>query len=193
MRKALITLSLSLLTLSYPLSASERPIDPSRSSITIHVGKSGLFSAAGHEHEVSAPIAAGAIDDSEQSHIWLRVEAAKMTVLPEKDQEAVQSTMQKSVLESAKFPEIRFESTSVKKIDSGKWKITGSLTLHGKTDSITVDVRDDAGTYVGQASIRQTQFGIRPVTAAGGAVKVKDELKIEFVIVASRQDSVASP
>lgn len=186
MRKALITLSLSLLTLSYPLSASERPIDPSRSSVTIHVGKSGLFSAAGHEHEVSAPIAEGAIDDSEQRHIWLRVEAAKMTVLPEKDQEAVQSTMQKSVLESATFPEIRFESTAVQKIDSGKWKITGNLTLHGKTDSITVDVHDDAGTYVGQARIRQTQFGIQPVSAAGGAVKVKDELKIDFVIVASR-------
>jgi polyisoprenoid-binding protein YceI len=186
MRKALLTLSLSLLISPHPLSASERAIDPSHSSITIHVGKTGLFSAAGHEHEVSAPIAEGAIDDSGESHVWLRVEAASMTVLPEKDQEAVQSTMQKCVLESAKFPEIRFESTSVDRIDSGKWKITGNLTLHGKTNSITVDVHDEAGAYLGQAKIRQTQFGIQPVSAAGGAVKVKDELRIDFVIVASK-------
>ncbi|SRR6266481_1717097 len=186
MRNVFFTLSLSLLISPPPLSAIERAIDPSRSTITIHVGKTGLFSAAGHEHEVSAPIAEGAIDDSEGSHVWLRVAAAKMTVLPEKDQEAVQSAMQRSVLESAKFPEIRFESTSVRKIDSGKWKITGNLTLHGKTDSITVDVRDGAGAYLGQARIRQTQFGIQPVSAAGGAVKVTDELRIDFVIVASR-------
>lgn len=135
MSKALLALSLSVLISACPLFASERAIDPAHSRITIHVGKAGLFSAAGHEHEVSAPIAEGAIDDSEASHVWLRVEAARMTVLPEKDQEDVQSTMQKSVLESAKFPEIRFASTSVHKIDDGKWTVTGNLTLHGKTSS----------------------------------------------------------
>jgi polyisoprenoid-binding protein YceI len=132
-----------------------------------------------------APIAEGAIDDSQAGHVWLGVEAAKMTVLPEKDQEEVQSTMQKSVLESAKFPEIRFESTSIHKIENGKWTVRGNLTLPGKTTSITVEVHDDSGAYLGEANIRQTQFGIQPVSAAGGTVKVKDELKIEFVIVAS--------
>jgi len=186
MSKALLALLLPLLTLPYPLSASERAIDSTHSRITIHVGKAGLLSAAGHEHEVSAPIAEGAIDDSEASHVWLRVVATRMTVLPEKDQEAVQSTMQKGVLESDKFPEIRFESTSVHKIDDGKWAVTGNLTLHGKTSSITVDVHEEAGAYVGETSIRQTQFGIQPVRAAGGAVKVKDQLKIDFVIVAGK-------
>src|ERR1700756_1853349 len=104
MSKALLALLLPLLTLPYPLSASERAIDSTHSRITIHVGKAGLLSAAGHEHEVSAPIAEGAIYDSEASHVWLRVVAARMTVLPEKDQEAVRSTMQKGVLESDKFP-----------------------------------------------------------------------------------------
>ena len=186
MSKTLLALLLPLLTLPCPLSASERAIDSSHSRITIHVGKAGLFSAAGHEHEVSAPIAEGAIDDSEASHVWLRVEAARITVLPEKDQEAVQSTMQKSVLESDKFPEIRFESISVHKVDDGNWKVTGNLTLHGKTSSITVDVHHDANAYLGEAIIRQTQFGIQPVRAAGGAVKVKDELKVDFVIVATK-------
>jgi polyisoprenoid-binding protein YceI len=186
MRKAFIALSLLLLISPCALFASERAIDPAHSTITIHVGKSGLFSAAGHEHKVSAPIAEGAIDDSQAGHVWLRVEAAKMTVLPEKDQEAVQSTMQKSVLESAKFPEIRFESSSIHTIENGKWTVTGNLTLHGKTNSITVDVHNEEGSYKGEARIRQTQFGIEPVRVAGGAVKVKDELKIEFVIVASK-------
>ena len=109
-----------------------------------------------------------------------------MTVLPEKDQEAVQSTMQNSVLESTKFPEIRFESTSIHKIDNDRWTITGNLTLHEKTNSITFNVRDDAGAYLGQATVKQTDFGIKPIGVAGGAVKVRDDVTIEFVIVASK-------
>jgi polyisoprenoid-binding protein YceI len=178
--------SLSLLIPSLPLLASERPIDLARSSITVHVGKSGLFSAAGHAHTVRAPIAEGAVNDSESARVWFRVDTAKMTVLPEKNQEAVQSTMQKSVLESAKFPEIRFESTSIRQVGEGRWTVIGNLTLHGETHSITIDVHNEGGAYVGESSIRQTQFGIHPVRAAGGAVKVKDELKIDFVIVVGK-------
>ena len=95
--------SLSLLISSCPLLARERPIDLEQTTITVHVGKSGLFSAAGHEHTVSAPIAAGAINDSEGGHVWFRVDTAQMTVLPEKDQEAVQSTMQRSVAGNRKI------------------------------------------------------------------------------------------
>src|SRR5262245_60673656 len=35
---------------------------PAHSLITIHVHKSGLFSAFGHEHTVTAPIARGKLD-----------------------------------------------------------------------------------------------------------------------------------
>src|SRR5579859_5343920 len=58
--QALMTVSLlPLLSSSSP--AAEHAIDTARSKIVIHVGKSGLFSAAGHEHEVSAPIGEGAM------------------------------------------------------------------------------------------------------------------------------------
>src|SRR5205807_2803035 len=109
--------------------AAERSIDTTRSKIMIHIGKSGLFSAAGHEHEVSAPIAEGAIDDSGAGRVWFRVEAMKLQVLPEKDQAAVQKDMQEKVLESTTFPQIRFESAAIKKVADGKWSVTGNLSL----------------------------------------------------------------
>jgi hypothetical protein len=40
-------------------------IDAQRSSITIHVGKSGLFAAAAHEQWVDALIASGMIDTAD--------------------------------------------------------------------------------------------------------------------------------
>jgi hypothetical protein len=43
-------------------------------------------------------------------------------------------------------------------------------------------VAEKAGHYVGSALIKLTEFGIKPVKVAGGTVKVKDEVRIEFDI-----------
>jgi hypothetical protein len=40
----------------------------------------------------------------------------------------------------------------------------------------------------GEISILQTDYGITPVKVGGGAVKVKDKLKIAFTIVTIRAD-----
>jgi hypothetical protein len=49
-----------------------------------------------------------------------------------------------------------------------------------------VNVHSDVGAYLGESKIRQTQFGIYPVSGAGGAVKVKDELTIDFRMLANK-------
>ena len=167
--------------------AQERPIDATRSKVTVHVGKAGLFSAAGHEHQVSAPISQGSINESEPGRVWFRIDARTLTVLPEKDQAEVQTTMQQKVLESEQFPEIRFQSTNIQKLAADHWKIEGSLTLHGQTHPVVADVRRVGMSYQGRSTIKQTDFGIRPVSVAGGTVKVKDELVIEFSIQPRQQ------
>jgi hypothetical protein len=45
-----------LIATAIPLLAQDRAIDVEHSTITIHVGKAGLLSAAGHEHWVTAPL-----------------------------------------------------------------------------------------------------------------------------------------
>jgi hypothetical protein len=76
-----------------PLLAAQRQIDPGRSSLTIHVGKSGWLPGSGHEHVAMAPIAEGSIDDGRPSRISLRVEAARLQVTPEEHQAEVQQSM----------------------------------------------------------------------------------------------------
>jgi hypothetical protein len=39
------------------------------------------------------------------------------------------------------------------------------------------------GHYLGSTTFKQREFGITPVRVAGGTVKVKDEVKIEFDVV----------
>jgi polyisoprenoid-binding protein YceI len=68
-------------------------------------------------------------------------------------------------------------------MDPTHWKITGNLTLHGQTHSIEVQaMKIDTSRFNGSAMVRQTAFGITPIRVAGGAVTVKDDVKVEFEI-----------
>jgi polyisoprenoid-binding protein YceI len=167
-------------------SRGDKTINVQRSTITVHVGKGGLFSAAGHEHWVNAPIASGVFNDSDKPRVEFQVQAAKLAVKPdpgdEKHQAEIQQTMQEKVLESAKYPEITFRSSGVEKVSDGNWTIHGDLTLHGATKPVVVRVKKDGIIYTGSAVVKQTDFQIKPISI-GGVVKVKDELEIMFRIV----------
>jgi polyisoprenoid-binding protein YceI len=86
------------------------------------------------------------------------------------------------VLESEKFPEIRFQSTSVERLGEGKWSLLGDLTIRDETRPVKVRVEGQNGHYRGIAELKPKDFGITPVTVAGH-VKVKNELRVEFDIV----------
>jgi polyisoprenoid-binding protein YceI len=146
------------------------------------VAKSGLLSAAGHEHTVMAPIEVGNIDDSRAAHVSFRVNAARLMVLPEEHQSEVQRSMQERVLESSRFPEISFTSDSVKAVSKDSWLVSGRLMLHDEVKPISVSVHRADSRYIGTVTIKQTDFGIQPISGAGGTVKVKNELKINFTI-----------
>jgi YceI-like protein len=176
----------TLLPIVY-LAAQEQKIDTQRSALTIHVGKAGLFSAAGHEHWVRAPFSEGTLNAGTSPHVAFVVNAKTMTVMPDdklsaEKQAEVQRTMQTEVLESEKYPEIRFRSTKVDQLQPDHWLVTGDLTLHGQTRTIHVDVKSASDGYEGSGKLKQTDFGIRPVTVAG-LVKVKNELDIEFKVI----------
>jgi polyisoprenoid-binding protein YceI len=184
--------SIALVLASWAIAvAAERPIDAAHSTIRIHVGKAGVFSAAGHEHWVRAPIAHGRLQDSAPANIFFRVEATKLTVEEDKSlsadkQAEVQRTMQTDVLESDKYPEITFHSTSVQQTGPDTWQAQGELSLHGQTHPITTIVHKLHDGYVGRCELKQTDFGIHPVRVGGGMVRVKDQLDIEFSIVPSQ-------
>jgi polyisoprenoid-binding protein YceI len=186
------TLMLGILTLAVSLGptslyAQTKAIDINKSSLKIRAFKSGAFSAFAHDHEIQAPIAEGKIDSSGNS-VQLRVDSRQMRVLdPEisaDKRSEIQHTMQSAaVLDAEKFPEISYQSTTVTSRGEGHWEVRGDLTLHGKKDPVTVDVTLKDGHYRGSASLKQTTFGMTPISIAGGTVKVKDEVKIEFDIV----------
>ncbi len=181
----------ALIALACVLRAAEgtapKEIDTQKSVMTVRVFKSGLFSAFGHDHEISAPIQQGTFNESDRS-VKLIVDARKMRVMDkdvsEKDRADIQETMLgPKVLDTGQFPEIRFGSTFVEGIGDGRWTVRGDLTLHGQTHPVKLEVYGKNGRYRGATELKQRDFGIPPISVGGGAVKVKNELRVEFEIV----------
>jgi polyisoprenoid-binding protein YceI len=181
-------------------------VSEGRSSVLVHVGKSGLLSLAGHRHEVAAPVA-GRIDvdprDVGASSVELAFATARFHVLPEGEPEGdapkVEEVMRgPRMLDSVRFGEIRFRSRKVSGHAVGSTaaaeyevQVTGDLSIHGVTREVAVPMKvvldGDTLTAKGRSTIRHDQFGLVPVTAAGGTVRVRNEIEIGFEIVAERQ------
>ncbi len=176
-------------------------VDAGQSLVEIHVGKSGAFSFAGHKHEVVAPRVSGEVvadpEDLSRSAVSLAFEAAALQVTgkgePAKDVPKVQEAMVgPQVLDAARHPAISFQSRTVtgRPGTAGAWElqVTGDLSLHGVTRPLTlplrVEIAGETLTAHGTTVIRQKDFGMEPVSAAGGTVKVKNELAIDYRIVA---------
>ena len=170
--------------------AQQRAIDPGKSVMTVRVYKAGVLSALGHNHEIAAPIAGGSVDLTARQvelHSQTRALEVRDPGVSDKDRAEIQSTMLgPEVLDGERYPEIAFRSTGAEPAGAGSWKVSGNLTLHGQTRTVVVEVREEGGHYVGTSRFKQTEFGIQPVKVAGGSIKVKDEIQIEFNIQLAR-------
>jgi polyisoprenoid-binding protein YceI len=174
-------------------------VDPARSKALIDVGKGGAFSFAGHTHEVEAPLTNGVVhfdpDNVSKSDLRLEFNATAMKVTgkgepPGDVPKVTEAMLGVQVLDVKKYPSITFESTAVSGRGSASaldLMITGNLTIRGTTRPVraaaSAKIDGDTLTATGKFAIKQTEFGIKPISV-GGAVKVKDELAITFTIVA---------
>jgi polyisoprenoid-binding protein YceI len=184
------------------LSEGRYKINAGQSRFIVRAFVGGLLSAvAGHDHTVAIRDFSGTVAFTYGSvtpaSLQFTVKADSLAVtdkVSESDRNKIQTTMRNEVLDVGNYPEITFKSTGVTaaRIEEGKYrtKITGDLTLHGTTRAITIAATvtfyEASLQAEGQFALQQTEYGIKPVSVAGGTIKVKDELKFSFNIVANR-------
>jgi polyisoprenoid-binding protein YceI len=176
------------LAVAVPSLAQAASIDVARSTVTVHVYKTGLFSGVAHNHVITARIASGSIDKEHRS-VSLSFNANDLKVADtegsQSDHQEIEATMKgETVLNVAQFPEISFQSKTVNVATPESYQAIGDLHLHGKTREVTIPVVFSGGVYKGSVHLKQTDFGITPIKIAGGAVRVKDEIEIDFEIAA---------
>jgi hypothetical protein len=186
-RLLLLIAMLPLVSTSLGHAQAER-IDLRRSTITIRVFKSGLFRAFADDHLIEAPLAEAALDDSGTPQIRIVIDVRSMRVLDPglsaDTRRDVQSRMLgPDVLNGDRFPLVRFHSVTIRKVDADVWTVSGELELHGQTRSVAFSMVRGQGHYRGSTSLKQSEFGIVPISIAGGTVKVRDEVRIDFDVV----------
>jgi polyisoprenoid-binding protein YceI len=176
-------------------------INSAISKFTVQAFASGLLSAFGHNPIISISDFSGEInlsEDIDQSRFQITVQAASLKVASDasdKDRREIERLMNKEVLESGRYPEIAYSCSSIASSKTGEgqyWSaLNGELTLHGVTRNLTVPTRvfisGDTLKAAGSFSILQSDYGIKPVSVAGGSLKVKNEVKFVFDMVARKQ------
>jgi len=176
-------------------------LEPRLSRFTVKVTAGGPLAKLGHSPVISIADYTGAVDcvpeKIEESHFSVGIHAKSLAVtddIGEKDRAAIQAVMLSEVLEVEKFPEIAFESTSIvsDRVLEGLFRVvvTGNLNLHGVVRRLQftsqVAFVGDTVRASGDFMILQTDYNIKPYAVAAGALKLKDELKFAFDIVARK-------
>ncbi len=185
----MVLVGICVAALATPVFADQRLVDLERSTVTVHVFKAGLFRALADDHVIQAALSDGSLDnDAATPHVQIVIDARQMRVLDPGlsagDRQKVQTRMLgPEVLDVTRFPWISFHSLESRRLNAGRWEVKGELELHGHIRPTTVTVIEESGRYKGSATLRQSDFGIVPISIVGGTVKVKNEIRIDFDIV----------
>jgi polyisoprenoid-binding protein YceI len=136
---------------------------------------------------IQVPLLEGSFDPS-IPHMQLAIDARRMRVIEggisaRERQELQARILGADVLDVDRFPWINFHSIEIQRLDGAGWLVQGELGLHGQIRAAPVSVIPGHNRYRGSTTIRQSDYGIAPVTIAAGMVVLKDEIAIDFDIV----------
>jgi YceI-like domain len=185
-------------------------IDSSRSLIQVHVYREGALAKIGHDHVVASrevrgyallpaglaqaradfyfPVAALSMDEPE-----LRLGAGFASEISADDIDNTRLRMLR-LLEAEKHPYARIHAVHATGTPPDL-ALDAELTLHGVTRTLNVPARltVEGGRFSieGETDIRQTDYGITPFSVLGGALAVKDSLRVIFRVEGVRVGSVA--
>jgi polyisoprenoid-binding protein YceI len=177
-------------------------IDTRASQFTVQAFASGLISAVSHSPKIAIREWTGevqvAASATGSSSLKVRAKAASLEVLDElkeSDRQEIHRVMKMEVLHTDRFPEIVYESSEVRlekqKEDLYRASVVGKLSLHGVINDheffSQVALGVDTARAYGNFSLQQSDYSIPIASIAGGTLKLQDELKFSFYVVARRQ------
>src|SRR5512144_244146 len=163
-------------------------------------GRAGLGAKAGHDLTIEVTRWGGSatVDSTDLTRcsVTVNVDVDSFEVrdgsggvkpLTDADRAEIKKTLRGKVLHTGQHPTIEFRSTRVDG-SADAFTVEGDLTITGVTRPVTVHGRLTDGRARGSATVTQTRWGIRPYSAFFGALKVRDDVAVEFdVALRSRE------
>jgi polyisoprenoid-binding protein YceI len=174
--------------------------------ITLRTFRDGLAAQAGHDLTIDAVRWSGQLDVAEDlapASLTVKIDLGALVVrdgtggikpLTDRDKREISVTARK-VLVADRYPEATFSTTSFEPGAAGGGTITGTLALAGKSKPQHLAVSQPSpGHYVAKATIRQTDFGLKPYSAFLGSLKVADQVEVEIELdLSADSDSDSEP
>jgi len=174
-------------------------IDVSRSRLVVETHTTGLSTMFGHDHEIGARRFDGVVSfipgAPDTASLELAVRADSLVLLDrdvsERDRRDIERTIHKT-LDTAKHPQISFRASGAKVELVGpevyQVNLGGELYLHGVRNELAITaqvvIQADGLRAKGSCRVRQSDYGIAPISFANGTVGIDDEVTITFDIVA---------
>jgi polyisoprenoid-binding protein YceI len=173
-------------------------LDPGKGRFTVQAFAGGLLSVFAHSPTFSVGTYEGGFDFDpatlEGTGFSLVIRADSLTLVDQvsaADRREIEDRMRREVLETAVYPEIRFEAGyfTASPVTGNQHRVAlrGLLALHGVTNHHEAEtnalVYEDGIRLSGESGLRPSEYRIRPVTAVGGTIKLKDQLRLVFDLV----------
>jgi len=178
-------------------------IDTGASRFTVQAFATGILSAFGHNPVIAIRDYDGSIEFAPESldkaGVQVTVRTSVMEVLdPMKpdDLKKLGREMYEKVLETQRYPRAVFTSKviTIQKASGDLFRasVVGELSFHGVRRDHSFDarvVKIGSGLRIsGEFPLRQSEYGIKPFSFAGGVLRLKDELRLKFELLARKQD-----
>jgi polyisoprenoid-binding protein YceI len=180
-------------------------LGPDAGRVVIKTGRAGLAAKAGHDLtlevtqwsaqvEVPADDAGGVTAaqvkaDLDLGSLEVREGSGGAKPLTDGDRREIKKQMT-SILGSSTAS---FASSKINRFGASGGAIEGTLTINGKTQPVRLQISEPgSGRYRGTATVQQSAFGIKPYSGFFGALKLKDEVTVEFEVDLAKAQSAGS-
>jgi polyisoprenoid-binding protein YceI len=156
-------------------------VGPSNGSLKVKTGKEGAAAKMGHNLTLVVNSWEATIEGGDSPSIKLTADPSSVEVesgeggakpLGDKDKKDIKKTIDGKVLGSS---QITFTSSEV--TDS---QAKGDLSIAGKSSNVTVPISVSGDKISGSTTLNQSDFGVKPFSTMMGALKVKDQVTVEF-------------
>jgi hypothetical protein len=164
----------------------QQKFGPDNARLTIRTARTGAASKAGHDLLIEVGSWQATLDPDGQPALTLTADARSLRVLEgtggvkslnDDDKASIAKTIDDEVLKGCP---IEFRSGQVDRRPDGTLAVTGELELGGRRGPVEFDLTNRHGRLTGEATVKQTAFGLKPYSALFGTLKVADEVRIEI-------------
>jgi polyisoprenoid-binding protein YceI len=167
-------------------------LGPDNGRLVLKTGRQGIAAMAGHDLTIEVTRWSAQVDvpgdDVTAATVRAEIDLGSLEVregtggakpLTDRDRGEIKKQMAKILGTGT----ASFASSRVIRVGSAGGAVEGTFTLNGQSEPLRLQVSEpEPGRYRGSATVVQTGLGIKPYVGFFGALKLKDEVGVEFEV-----------